>query len=361
LARIVLIGPTPPYRGGIAQYTSQLRQSVGQTDDLLTISYSRQYPAFLYPGKGDKEPGPNVYLPDVEYIIDSANPLSWRGVEKRIRDFRPDLIIVQWWHVYWAPFSIWARRLAERIGSRVVMICHNVDDHEKARWKLAIRDRALTGYKEFLVHSSVHVETLRKRFPTAKIRMHPIPAYASFPAPNVAPLRRAGTELLFFGLIRPYKGLDILLSALTRLKDRDFFLTIAGEGWDDLESYRQAIRAAGLDRKIEIKNSYLSDQDAANLFARADAVALPYRSASGSAVAAVALNYRKPVIASRVGGLPDIITTGAGILVEPENVDALADALARVMDGDAWYTPSAIDAINERLTWHGLASELKRT
>ncbi|TIU30506.1 MAG: glycosyltransferase [Mesorhizobium sp.] len=171
--------------------------------------------------------------------------------------------------------------------------------------------------------------------------------------------RRARTELLFFGLIRPYKGLDILLRALAQLADRDFHLTIAGESWDGVASYERIISEGGFSEKVDMLNAYVSNQSAANLFARADAVVLPYRSASGSAVAALAFNYRKPVIASQVGGLLDVVAPGAGILVEPENVDALAGALSRVMDEDRWYEPKAIEATNERLTWRSLASELK--
>jgi glycosyltransferase involved in cell wall biosynthesis len=357
--RVVLIGPVPPYRGGIAQYTAQLHKALAESDDQLTISFSRQFPAFMYPGGSDKEPEPHGYLPAVEYIIDSANPLTWPAVGRRIRSLNPDLIVVQWWHVYWAPFIIWVKWLARRSSKRMVVICHNVDDHESAGWKVRLRNLALRGCKELFVHSSRHRETLREIFPAASIRMHPIPAYDAFPEPDTALPRRAGTELLFFGLIRPYKGLDILLRALAKIADRNFHLTIAGESWDGVASYERIISEGGFSEKVDMLNAYVSNQLAANLFARADAVVLPYRSASGSAVAALAFNYRKPVIASQVGGLLDIVAPGTGILVEPENVDALARALSRVMDEDRWYEPEAIEATNERLTWRSLASELK--
>lgn len=358
--RIVLIGPVPPYRGGIAQYTAQLHKALADTDDQFTISFSRQFPAFVYPGGSDKEPEPHRYMPAVEYVIDSVNPLSWPAVGRRIRSLNPDLIVAQWWHVYWAPFIIWMKWLARRSGKRLVVICHNVDDHESAGWKVKLRNLALRGCKELFVHSSDHQESLCKIFPTAAVRMHPIPAYDAFPEPNAKLPRRARTELLFFGLIRPYKGLDILLRALALIRDRNFHLTIAGESWEGVASYERIINEGGFSEKVEMLNAYISDQTAANLFARADAVVLPYRTASGSAVAALAFNYRKPVVASQIGGFLDIVAPGTGILVEPENVDALASALSRVMDGDQWYEPEAIDLNNERLTWRSLALELKR-
>lgn len=358
--RITLIGPVSPYRGGIAQYTAQLHAALGNTDDRLTLSYSRQYPAMLYPGGNDKEPQPHRYLPDVEYSIDAANPLSWSIVGRRILDFDPDLIVVQWWHVYWAPFMLWAKRLAKSNGKRLTVICHNVDDHETSKWKVRARNFALDGCEDFLVHSHSHAELIRAAYPESLVRMHPIPAYTSFPEPDTNLKRRAQTELLFFGLIRPYKGLDVLLRALCKQADKDFHLTVAGESWDGVAAYEKIISEGGYAHRVEILSSYVSDQMAANLFARADAIVLPYKSASGSAVAALAFNYHKPVVASRIGGLPDIIAPGTGILVEAGNVDDLAEALSRVMDGNQWYESRSISEVNRRLTWGSLASELKR-
>lgn len=360
MTRIVLIGPVRPYRGGIAQYTEQLHETLSQSDEVLTISYSRQYPSFIYPGGSDKGAFPHDYLPDVEYLIDAANPLSWRAVGRRIEQFRPDMIIVQWWHIYWAPMSIWARRLADRIGARIIMICHNVDDHETSGWKRRIRDAVFRSYPEFLVHSGAQHRLLQERFPRADVRMHPIPAYGVFPQPDTKLPRRAGTEFLFFGLIRPYKGLDVLLRALASLRGRDFHLTIAGEAWTGAELYLRLIEDGGIARQVEFVNSYVSDQQAANYFARADAVVLPYRSASGSAVASLAFRYDKPVIASDIGGLPDFVLPGSGRLVTPGDVDALATALESAMTIPDWFDPSAIEWVNQQLTWAGLAAQLTR-
>lgn len=362
MSRIVLIGPVRPYRGGISRYTRHLHDAIRSPDERLTISYSRQYPSFMYPGGSDREPEPHLYLPAVEYILDSANPLTWSGVAKRIRSFNPDLIVVQWWHVYWAPFLAWIRRFAEREGTRMIVICHNFDDHESARWKTAIRNFALRGCPEFLVHSTSQAELIRKSFPGASVRMHPHPTFHALPDPAEALQRRAKTELLFFGIIRHYKGLDILLRALTRLVDRDFHLTVAGEGWSDMGEYRTIIREGALSDKVELIDCYIPDQQAANLFARADAVVLPYRSASGSGVAAHAFSYYKPVIASNVGGLSDVVVPGkTGLLFEPENIDSLASALTLVMESDDrhWYERGAIAETSERLSWSSLLSALK--
>jgi glycosyltransferase involved in cell wall biosynthesis len=363
MSRIALIGPVRPYRGGISRYTGQLHDAIREPDARLTISYSRQYPGFMYPGGSDREPEPHVYLPAVEYILDSANPLTWPGVGRRIRAFNPDLIIVQWWHVYWAPFLAWIKRFARREGTRMVVICHNFDDHESAKWKILIRNLALRGCAEFLVHSTLHAELIRKSFPEASVRMHPHPTFDALPDPDQVLKRRAKTELLFFGLIRHYKGLDILLRALVNLADLDFHLTVAGESWNGMDEFKRIIHEGSLSAKVEMINCYVPDRQAANLFARADAVVLPYRSASGSGVAAHAFNYLKPVIASDVGGLSNIVVPGkTGMLVEPENIEALASALRRVMESDDhhWYERDAIAEINKRLSWSSLVAALKR-
>lgn len=359
-SRVVIVGPVPPYRGGISQYTEQLHSALALQGASLAISYSRQYPKVLYPGGSDKDGA--SYLDDVEYIIDSINPISWWRAAKRIRAFKPDLIVLQWWHVYWTPLTLYLKQLWKRHGIRTVMICHNVVEHESKGWKLRTRNFALSGFQEFLVHSTPETIVLASAFPTARIRVHPIPAYTTFPEPDRQLPRRAKTELLFFGLVRHYKGLDVLLRSLGGLKDQDFHLTVAGEIWEGLEEYTGIVEAAGISDRVDFINGYVSNQEAANLFSRADAVVLPYRSASGSAVASLALNYCKPMVASRVGGFPDVVSPGrTGILVEPEDESSLADGLRHIFSGAPWFNADALAEAKARLTWGSLAAELKRS
>ena len=193
---------------------------------------------------------------------------------------------------------------------------------------------------------------LAKLLPKANISVHPIPLFDSFPNPTKIIPRLSPTEFLFFGFIRPYKGLDVLLEAVTLLKDCDFHLTVVGEFWRDERWATRFVERSGLGGKVEFVPRYVSDVEAAEYFARTDAVILPYRTATSSAVISLAYHYNKPVIASEVGGLPDVIEHGAtGLLVKPGSPHDLAEALKTAIKNPGWYKVERITLIKDRLTW----------
>ena len=217
--RILLIGPVLPYRGGIAQHTTMLHRALTEQATCLTLSFSRQYPRWLFPGKSDRDENMAGHLEEgVEYIIDSVNPLSWYRALKRAKTFAPRLVVFPWWHVYWAPCFIWFCGKFKKNGVEIVFLCHNAVEHESARWKGLISDLVLSYADRFVVHTSVDQESLAKRFPDKPTGIHPLPVFDCFPQPTSVFPRRAKLELLFFGFVRPYKGLDVLLDAMAQLK-----------------------------------------------------------------------------------------------------------------------------------------------
>jgi glycosyltransferase involved in cell wall biosynthesis len=210
----------------------------------------------------------------------------------------------------------------------------------------------------YLVHSREASRQLSVAPTTKAVVQHPIPPYGSYPQTTQHLPQRGRLELLFFGYIRPYKGLNVLLEAMSILADPEVYLTIAGEAWDS-----QAREL--LDRLnspwLEIRMKYVSDKEAAALFGRADYVVLPYLSASGSAVAALALRYWKPMIASRVGGLVDVVVEGlTGFLVPPSDPDALARAIDRTDRIEAARLSDGVRAFAEKHGWASLAGDLVR-
>lgn len=359
LPRVGIIGPILPFRGGIAQHTTMLLRAFRGRAEVLAISFTRQYPKALFPGESDRDPAFADHVePHTEYAIDSVNPLSWRAAVKRMVAWRPDVVVMPWWQVYWAPsFSYVARRL-RRAGIPVVFLCHNVTEHEAAAWKRALTRRALSRASGYVVQTRLDAEHLEELVPGAAPVLHLHPAYDQFPQARGALPREHALELLFFGFVRPYKGLDLLIEAIALLPaDLDARLTVAGEFWHGPEQTMERMAQLGISEKVELVNRYLTEEEVAEYFARADAVVLPYRSATGSGVVAIAHHYEKPVIVTRVGGLPDVVEDGVtGFVVDPESPAALAAAIEALAESDLGCMVEAVREFKAtELTWEGLA------
>ncbi len=361
--RLAIIGPVFPLRGGIAQHTTMLHRAAGPMTNLLTISFTRMYPAWLFPGqseadpsfKGQKEPG-------VEYIVDSLNPLTWHRAVNRVLKHRPEIVVIPWWTIYWT-FCFWyLSSRFRRAGIKVIFLCHNVVDHESAFWKIFLSKQVLKQADSFLVQSKEDREKLQKLLPRAEIIYQPHPLYNQFPKPADIQERRAGLEILFFGFVRPYKGLDMLIEALGLMpSEDDFFLTVAGEFWRGKNEIVQKISQKSLQEKTEIIDRYIPENEVADLFQRADIVVLPYQSATGSGIISLAYHYNKPVIVTRVGGLPDVVEEGkTGLIVSPGSPDELAAALAEITQQQLDAMSANISEYKKQFTWERLVEAVLR-
>lgn len=340
MTRFCLIGPTYPYRGGIAHYTTLLARHLRAAGyETLLISFSRQYPAWLFPGRSDKDPSERPLRTAAEYLLDPLDPLSWRRALRRIREWRPDVVVIPWWVPFWAPAWAALGRGIKRLpgAPRLLFICHNVLPHEQGKLSRhllpAVIKWALAPADGFITHSQTDKDTLTRFFPEAGIRVTALPTYqsvgqaATVDLPVVLPDDRP--LLLFCGFVRPYKGLDVLLDALPLvLAKRPLHLLVAGEFWQGAETYRRQIADLQLEEDVTIIDEYLPDELLTTCIARADVVVLPYRSATQSAVIQVAFGQAKPVITTNVGGLAEAVEDGrTGLVVPPENPHALAEAI----------------------------------
>lgn len=358
--RVAIIGPVIPYRGGIAQHTTMLHRALSRQSNCLTVSFTRQYPKILFPGAtdvdeslvGHKEPG-------VEFLIDSINPLTWQKAIKRLLEFQPQVIIFPWWHVYWAPCFGWMASRLKRLlpGAELVFLCHNSLEHESAIWKRLLSNNVLSMATRFLVHTKEDRKNLRQWFPEKAVDVQFMPVFDNFPVPLGKLPRRKGLELLFFGFVRPYKGLSTLLEAMALLKSENVHLTIVGEFWNGAGETNAFVHSHGLDGQVEVVARYVPDAEAAEYFARCDLVVLPYHSATGSAVIPSAYHFNKPVLATKVGGLPDVVVDGeTGTLVEPCSSDALAHAIRSILVGEMHFNLERIARFKAELSWDGFAS-----
>lgn len=357
---IIVVGPTLPYRGGISQYNTCLfRELCDSGRSSVGYSFSRQYPQWLYPGTSDIDPAHSHHRePGVIYSIDSLKPWTWWRTAKAIAARRPGLVAFHWWTLFWLPCFLTMLWVLRRSGVRTALICHNLADHDSSGMKAAASKYILSKPDAYVVHSTEHADTLGAQYPTKPLARHPIPVYGHYPAARTNLPKRGRLELLFFGFIRPYKGLDLLIEALATLNDQEVFLTVVGEPWGDASILVEQSKSAP---NVELHLAYTSDEEAAQYFVRADLVVLPYRAATGSAVAAVAHNYEKPILATRVGGLPDVVVHGeTGFLVPPNDSDALAEAIRRVTREDAERLSAGVRTFKARWNWSTLAAELDR-
>jgi glycosyltransferase involved in cell wall biosynthesis len=336
-----------------------LHRALPELTEHLTISFTRQYPALIFPGESDRDPANAGYEePGVEYLIDSLNPLTWRRAVRRILDFRADMVVLPWWTVYWAFCFGYLARALRRKGLAVVFVCHNVVEHESAGWKSRLTRWVLGQGSRFVVHTREDRTNLRYLLPGAEVRVHAMPIFDQFPAAREQWPKRGTLELLFFGFVRPYKGLDLLVEAMAQTAD-SVYLTIAGEFWEGEKQVRERIQALGLNNRVELRPRYHTDAETAELFARSDVVVLPYRSATGSAVVTVAYHYDKPVIATRVGGFLDVVLDGeTGRMIEPGNIKELAEAINSMSRSGAEAMVPAIRALKGKMTWTSLAAAI---
>ncbi len=362
--RVVLIGPVLPFRGGIAQHTTVLHRSMTGLTDHITISFKRQYPAWLFPGESDRDPYyVNHREPGVDYLIDSLNPLSWLAAVRVAMAFNPQLIVIPWWTIFWAPCFGYLAMAFRRKGVPVLFFCHNVIEHESRNWKSWLTRKVLANGSRFAVHTQQDKANLERFLPNPDVTVHVHPIYDQFPAAKGTLPRRRHLELLFYGFVRPYKGLDLLIEAMGKLKGEDIQLTVAGEFWEGEEETQLQVRRLGIDNQVELRPRYQTQQETAELFERADIVILPYRSATGTGVVPLAYHYNTPVIVTRVGGLPDVVEHGlTGWIVDPQDPTALAVLLRSISRETVNAMKPMIENTKKSMSWESMVkSILKET
>ena len=332
--KITIVGTASPLRGGIAQYNALLYRELSASHDVDVVTFRRQYPGFLFPGKTQKEEETaDEFRVPSRVLVDSVNPFNWVSSGLSIRSRRPDLLLFKYWLPFFGPcFGTIARVVKRGTRAKVVFICDNVIPHERRPGDRAFTRYAFAAGDGFVVQSRAVERDLLTLLPGAPHALVPHPVYNGFGAPvprSEARTRLAITAtnvLLFFGYVRKYKGLHVLLDAMAILKERrDIALIVVGEFYDGEESYREQIRRLGLEGTVTVRSDYVPNDEVKYYFSAADALVLPYTSATQSGIAQIAYHFDLPVIASDVGGLSEVVREGAtGLLVPPDDPRALA-------------------------------------
>jgi glycosyltransferase involved in cell wall biosynthesis len=337
-----VIAAVYPLAAGVAQFNGAMARAMASAGPVDVISWRRLYPPMLYRGELFDTSSPHAAGPDAAFILDWHDPRSWRKAVRRVDEFEADAVVLPWLHPVMTPPYRYLLRHISNATTRV-LICHNVEPHESARGIRHV-SRATLRLADLLVthapHQREELESLglgsTQRLDAFHPRFDP-EDFAPVPTSEERAIERArhgnpDLLLLTFGSIRPYKGVDIALEALARVdSDLNVRLVVAGRSWGDRDALRDQARRLSLEERVEFRDRFIPNEEAALLFAAADASLLPYRSASQSGVVQLSFAYERPVIATRVGGLPAAVEDGVdGILCEPD-----ADAVARAIESMA--------------------------
>jgi glycosyltransferase involved in cell wall biosynthesis len=341
---VALIGPVYPYRGGIAHYTTMLNRALHeQGHEVLLVSFKRQYPQWLFPGQSDRDPSEKPLKAErAKYWIDSLNPLTWLTAFRRICRYRPDAIVSSWWTTFWAPVWFAVGLLNCLFLQRpLVYICHNVLPHEARFWDPWLAKAVLRWGTHFIVQSVEEKEQLVALVPRAHVIVVPHPVYDMFADERISKAqarRQLGVSLdtptlLFFGIVRAYKGLEDLLRALPAVQAQlgRVTLLVAGEFWEDKQVYLEMIERLEIERWVTIKDLYIPNEQVPLYFSAADVLVAPYRRVTGSGVVQMARGLGCPIITTMVGEMasPNHRDENNFILVPPSDSSALAAAIVR--------------------------------
>lgn len=369
MAAIVIIGPAHPLRGGLASFNQRLAKQFNEERHSCTLySFSLQYPDFIFPGttQYSNEPAPEDLT--IHTVINSINPLNWIKVGNRLKKEKPDLIIVRFWLPLMGPaLGTILRRVRKNKHTKIICIADNVIPHEKRPGDKPFTRYFLKSCDAFITMSEKVMGDLRlfEKEKPAKLVLHPL--YDNFGAILSKTEARQHLQLaandkivLFFGFIRKYKGLDLLLEAFAQLKNSqpstaDLKLLVAGEYYEDEKQYTALIDRLGIRDQLILCTDFIPDSEVKYYLCAADCVIQPYRNATQSGVTPLAYHFEKPMVVTNVGGLPALVPhEKAGLVVEPEPA-ALAAGILRFFElGEDYFIPHLREE-KKKYSWQQLS------
>lgn len=334
--KIAYLSTFYPFRGGIAQFNAALYRELEKDNFIRAFTFKRQYPNVLFPGTSqfvtEQDTADKI---DAERVLDTINPLTFWSSARKINKYNPDLMLTKFWMPFFGPSLGQVNRLVKKRGTINISILDNVQPHEKRPGDEQLISMFLKQNHGFIVMSDTVKNDLLEFQPNARYKQVQHPLYDHFGARvdrkqaceklMIDPEKKI---LLFFGFIRSYKGLDILLDALDALPD-DYLLIIAGEVYGNFDEYDKMIRDRNLWNKVKLFVRYISDDEVPLLFSAADVCILPYKSATQSGIVGISYHFDLPVITTDVGGLKEMITPfGTGMVVDEPKQNKLSAAIS---------------------------------
>lgn len=343
--KIVILGSAHPLRGGISAFNERLaKELIEQGNEVILYSFSLQYPNFLFPGKSQFTTDDAPLGLDIRVKVNSVNPLNWLSVGLEIKKIKPDWVIVGYWLPFMAPCLGTISRIIRRNKfSRIFSVVHNMIPHEKRIGDTFFSSYFTNSVDAFVAMSSIVLADIGK-FDKQKPRVFsPHPLYDNFgeklPRQKAAELLGLSSDakyFLFFGFIRAYKGLDILLEAMAddRVKKLGIKCIIAGEFYEDADRYLEMIKSLGISENMILRTDFIPNDEVSQFFSLADLVVQPYKSATQSGVTQIGFHFEVPMLVTNVGGLKDIIPHGKVGYVTDTNASSVADAMVDFIDNN---------------------------
>jgi glycosyltransferase involved in cell wall biosynthesis len=370
MRKIVIIGPAFPLRGGgITTFNHRLaKELTEQGFDCSIVSFSLQYPSFLFPGKSQYSSEAPPEGIKIHTLINSVNPLNWIKVGRQVKSWQPDLIIVRFWLPLMGPaLGTILRQIKPNRHTRIICLADNIIPHEKRPGDKPFTKYFLKACDAFVTMSEKVLTDLRLFEKTKPAVLVPHPLYDNFgskitksAARDILLVARDERLLVFFGFVRHYKGLDILLEAMAdkRLKGKNIKLLIAGEIYDDEQQYKQLITANNLSDRVIFHNQFIPDADVKNFICAADCIVQPYRNATQSGVTPLAYHFEKPMIVTNVGGLPSLVPHKKSGLVAEPNPLSIADAIVEYYSlGESFFLPHLLEE-KKKYSWQKLTAAI---
>lgn len=367
---IVMIGPVYPYKGGISHYTGAMVRNLKKDFDVKTVSYKMQYPKIMFRKEQKDYDNDVLKIDDAQFLINTANPFNIIGSAMKIRKMKPDFLIMQWWHPYFSPCYMLLSSVLRKIPK--LFVCHNVFPHERFPMDRFLTKRVLKKGAGFITHSKMDADDLKSIVSRPNYETTVLPTFNAFKIKDMSRDEARSTLripddrkiLLFFGFVREYKGLKHIINAMPEIvrHDSSIQLMIVGEFGSDKTDYMNLIEKSGVSSSITVVDGYIPDKEIEKYFAACDLVVLPYESATQSGIVQIAYSFEKPVIATEVGGLPEVVIDGkTGYIVPPKNPKALGEAVLRFFtDGKAAEFGDNVRAEAYRYSWDRMNEVVKR-
>jgi glycosyltransferase involved in cell wall biosynthesis len=365
--KIAILSPFYPYRGGIAEFSNSLYDTLsGQGHEVKAVTFSRMYPNFLFPGKTQYVESDSKFSKiNAGRALDSINPVSYYKTALLLKEFQPDVVIIAYWMTFFIPaYAVIAWLL--RKNTRIIILFHNVISHEPHFFDKLLLKCFIKQNSASIVMSNAVKRDLLSLKPNAKFIYKPHPLYNHFgeTIPKVEARKKLGLNpekktLLFFGLIRDYKGLDLLIEAFGKLPP-EYQLLIAGEPYGDFEKYHAQIAALPNAQNVHTEARYISDAEVPLFFSAADVCVLPYRSATQSGITSIACHFNLPIVATAVGGLKEVIAdNGIGIIVPRPDAGEIEQGVRRFFEpGNAEKFAAGISMLKRNLSWESFAQAI---
>lgn len=369
MQRIVIIGPAYPLRGGLATFNQRLAQEFNmQGNDCSIVSFSLQYPSFLFPGTTQYSTDAPPQDITIHTLINSVNPVNWLLVGRKLNKWKPDVIVVRFWLPFMGPaLGTILRQVKKNKHTKIVCIADNVIPHEKRFGDTAFTKYFLKSCDAFVTMSEKVMADLRQFEKAKPVELVQHPLYDNFgsiiakeEAREHLQLPQQDKILLFFGFIRQYKGLDLLLMAMAdeRIRKAKIKLLVAGEFYEDDKPYLQLIKDNQLQDSVILKTNFIPDSEVKYYLCAGDCVVQPYKNATQSGVTPLAYHFEKPMIVSNVGGLPSLVPhEKVGLVCQPEPT-AIADAILKFYElGENYFIPH-LRSEKQKYSWSNLTKAI---